>query len=95
MKDRTEYIEKMSARLKEWDAEIQKLEAKAESARADLRDEYLEKVRDLRSKKEEAKGKLNKIRESGDDAWKELRDGLETSWKVLGDSVKSAMEKFK
>ena len=95
MEDRKVYIDKMAAKLKEWDLEVQKLEGKAEMATADVKAKYHQQIKELQVKKEAAQQKLDKIQEAGEGAWEELKDGVEQSWKILGDSVKSAMDKFK
>jgi len=95
MKDRKEYIDQMSAKLKEWDAEIQKLVAKADKAKADIKADYQQELDELRNKREEAQQKLKEIQQAGEDAWEELKDGIEKSWKTLGDSIKSAFRKLK
>ena len=40
MEDRKTYIDKMAAKLKEWDADIQKLEAKTDAVKVDVKAEY-------------------------------------------------------
>ena len=95
MENRKDYIDKMAARLKEWDTEVEKLEAKAETAKADLKASYNQQINELRLKKEEAKIKLEKIQDAGEDAWEELKEGAEKSWKIFEDSVKNAWGKFK
>jgi ABC-type phosphate transport system auxiliary subunit len=95
MENRKEYIDKMAARLKEWDSKIQKLEEKAETVKADVKASYNQQINELRLKKEEAQIKLEKIQDAGEDAWEELKEGAEKSWKTFEDSVKSAWGKFK
>ena len=95
MEDRKSYIGKMAAKLKEWDDEVQKLEAKADKAKADVKAEYRQRIEELQSKKEEAQQKLNKLQEAGEGAWEDLKGGVEQSWKILGDAVKSARSKLK
>ena len=95
MENRKDYIDKMAARLKEWDTEVQKLEAKAETAKADVKASYNQQINELRLKKEEAQQKLKKIQDAGEDAWEELKDGAEKSWKIFEDSVKNAWGKLK
>ena len=95
MENRKDYIDKMAARLKEWDTEVQKLEAKAETAKADVKASYNQQINELRLKKEEAQQKLKKIQDAGEDAWEELKDGAEKSWKIFEDSLKNAWGKFK
>jgi hypothetical protein len=95
MENRKDYIDRMAARLKEWDTELQKLEAKAEVAKADVKASYNQQIKELRLKKEEAQQKLRKIQDAGEDAWEELKEGAEKSWNLFEDSVKKAWGKFK
>jgi multidrug resistance efflux pump len=95
MENRKDYIDKMAARLKEWDTEIEKLEIKAELAKADVKASYNQQINELRLKKEEAHQKLKKIQDTGEDAWEELKDGAEKSWQIFEDSVKKAWDKLK
>jgi hypothetical protein len=95
MENRKEYIDRMATRLKEWDLELQKLEAKASLAKADLKASYNQQIKELRLKKEEAQQKLKKIQDAGEDAWEELKEGAEKSWKIFEDSVKKAWDKLK
>lgn len=95
MEDRKVYIDKMAAKLKEWDAEIQKLEARTETVKADARAKYRQQINELRKKMEETQQKLKQIKEASEGAWEELKDGIENSWKIMGDSIKSAFGKIK
>jgi phage host-nuclease inhibitor protein Gam len=94
MENRKDYIDKMAARLKEWDTEVQKLEVKAETVKADMKASYNQQINELRLKKEEAKLKLKKIQDAGEDAWEELKEGVEKSWNIFEDSIKTAWGKF-
>ena len=58
MSDRTAYIKKMKAKLDEWNADIAKLEAKADGAEADMKIKYNEKIDALKEQREEAAAKL-------------------------------------
>jgi hypothetical protein len=95
MENRKDYIDRMATRLREWDTELQKLEAKAGLAKADVKASYNQQIKELRLKKEEAQLKLKKIQDAGEDAWEELKEGAEKSWKLFEDSVKNAWGKFK
>jgi hypothetical protein len=95
MENRKDYIDRMAARLREWDTELQKLEAKAETAKTDVKASYNQKINELRLKKEEAQLKLKKIQDAGEDAWEELQEGAEKSWKIFEDSEKNAWDKLK
>jgi hypothetical protein len=95
MEDRKTYIDKISARLKEWDDEIRKLEARADILKADTKANFREQIEELNGKKDEAQKKLNQIREADEEAWQELKEGIVKSWETLSDSIKSSLEKFK
>jgi DNA repair ATPase RecN len=95
MSDREVYIEKMAAKLKEWDAKIEKLEIKAKASTTDVKKEYNREIEDLKRQREKVQAKIHKLRESGDDAWDELKAGLEKSWKTLGNAFDGALKKLK
>jgi len=95
MEDRKAYIDKLSAKLKEWDDDILKLEAKVNTASAEAKVKLHEQIKDLKEKKEAARLKFNQIKEAGDDAWAEIKAGTEKSLKTLENSFKNAWKKFK
>jgi hypothetical protein len=95
MENRKEYIDKMAAKLKGWDDEILKLEAKADTAKADLKAEIKHHVEDLKAKKEAALLKLNEIRSKSGDAWGDLKAGTEQALGTVEDSLKKAWARFK
>ncbi|MCE5190962.1 MAG: hypothetical protein LLG08_04275 [Actinomycetia bacterium] len=92
--DREALIDKLTAQLKEWDAEISKLEAKAESSRTDARASLDRQIEELRSKRASAAQKLDGVQHAGEDAWRELASGAERALDDLKDSVKTAVSKF-
>jgi len=95
MSDREVYIEKMAAKLKEWDAKIEKLEVKARNAKADVKKEYDEQIRELKKQRDKVQNRIHKLRESGDDTWDELKTGLEKSWKTLADTFDRVIKRLK
>ena len=95
MSERTEYIDKLAAQLKEWDDDVQKLEAKMKNAEADAKEKYRAQVEDLQQKKEEANRKLSEIKEAGDSAWMELKAGTEKAFETMKNSVKNALSELR
>jgi len=95
MSDRKIYIEKMSAKLKEWDSEIQKLEAKAGMLKADVKDKYQTEINQLSNKRKETQAKLEEIKNSGKESWTDLKDGFESAWRSLDAALKQAVSRFK
>lgn len=94
MSDRDAYVKKMKAKLDEWNADIAKLEAKADGAEADAKIKYNKHIDELQKQRKEAAAKLEELKNSGDDAWEDIKTGLESSWNSLGNAVKSALSRF-
>ena len=88
------YVEKLKAQLDEWSADIDKLEAKAKNAEADLRIKYDQELQQLKAKKQEAKVKLAELIDSSEEAWQELKIGGEQAWEVIRKAFEEARKKF-
>lgn len=87
MENRKEYIEKMTAKLYDWDAEIQQLEAKAKDAAGKVKTELDKQLKELNMEKDAAKQKLNAIQEASQDSWGDVKAVAELSFETLGDSI--------
>ncbi|MBP6940355.1 MAG: hypothetical protein KBB65_01150 [Syntrophorhabdaceae bacterium] len=79
---REAYIEKLAVQLKEWNAQIDGLMAKAEKAKADAGTEYARQIENLNQKKETATKRLEELKGKGEGAWEDVAAGIE---KVLDD----------
>jgi uncharacterized coiled-coil DUF342 family protein len=95
MSTRDEYVRKMHGLLDKMNNEIDELSARAQEARADAREEYEEKIAQLRTRQEEARRKLASLRDSGEGAWQDLKAGVEMAWDVIGEAIDSARSHFK
>jgi len=89
------FEKKLEAQMNEWDAEVEKLKAKAQKAEADAQIEFYKRIEDLKEKRETAKAKLAELKDAGEEAWQDLKTGIDTTWKKLGDAVKAAVDYFK
>lgn len=88
---RDEYVTKMKAQLDIWSAEVERLEAKARAAKADMKITYERRVAELREKRQDVERRLREIREAGEGAWEAVRQGAEDA----GNALKAALEKAK
>lgn len=95
MKTKNEYVAKLQSKLEQWSAEIDKLEAKADAAKASSKVEYNKQVAALKEKRAKAKDKLTELKRSSGDAWEDLKSGVEDAWDALDKSVSKALSKFK
>lgn len=95
MTDRQAYIEKLEAKLKEWDSQISQLSAKAKKVKADIKIDYNEKLDRTKAKRDELADKIQDLRRSSDDAWQAIKDGTDRISSELTktfDDVKSKFE---
>lgn len=95
MSTKDEYVRKMHSRLDRWSAEIDALAAKANVAEAKTRARYHEQVEGLRSKRDDAKVKLEKLQHSSEGAWEDLKAGVELAWDAMRDAMSEAVESAK
>jgi len=77
MENRTEYVERISAQMVEWDVQIDLLKDKAESASSEAKSEYSKAISALKLKRDEAAQKLQGVSSAGDDEWEEIKTGTE------------------
>ncbi len=80
MDERTEYVEKLSAQMVEWDTQIDRLKEKAESATPEEKFEYAKAISAFQLKRDEAAESLQGISVAGDDDWKNMKKGAEQIW---------------
>jgi len=92
---RDDYIKKLQARLDEWNAEIDKLQAKLKSAEADAQAEYREQIEKLEQERSRAQERLKELQQASEDTWQDLKAGAENAWDSMDQAIKSAMSRFK
>ena len=95
MKNREEYIEKMTAQLKEWSRKIDLLEFKARAAKADAKITYEQRIRDMKSKREAVMTRLQELKGAGNEAWESMTTGVEAAWDEFKRAFTEAKDKFK
>lgn len=95
MSDRDAYIEKTKAMLDQWNAQIERMQAKADEAEANAKIEYQKQVEDMQARRDEAEAKLNDLRNASDDAWSDMRAGFDAAWQNLSSAFDTARSRFK
>ncbi|MBN2033628.1 MAG: coiled coil domain-containing protein [Deltaproteobacteria bacterium] len=95
MDKRKAYEEKLDAQLQEWNAQIALLKAKAENAKADVRIDYYKTIDALEHKQDEAKTKLQELKNAGDEAWEIVKAGAEKAWAEVKTAYHEAASRFK
>jgi uncharacterized coiled-coil DUF342 family protein len=95
MSERDAYVAKMKAKLDEWNAEIQKFEARAGAASAEAKLKYEQQVAELKARRDEAARKLRELQDAGAGAWESLREGTEAAWSAMAKAFKDAAARFR
>lgn len=89
------YRQKREAQLKEWGAQINLLEAKAENVGADMRVKHAEAVQELRAKQHAASAELERLGKASGEAWEQVKATADRVWDDLKNGVAEAHSKFK
>ena len=95
MSKRDEYVRALQEKLEEWNAEIDKLTAKATELTADFQNEHKVQIDLLKAKSESARHKIEEIQKAGDIAWEDMKSGAELAWSAMSEAIQSAKSRFK
>lgn len=90
MSKRDEIVAGLQAKLEEWNAEIDELEAKVRRQKARGKVEYYARLADFKAKRDEAAAKLLEVQNASEDAWESLKSGAERIWDDLKQTVQEA-----
>lgn len=80
MDKQTEYVEKLSAQMVEWDTQIELLKEKAENATAEEKYEYSQTIAIVQRKRDQAAEQLLGISVASADEWEDMKAGAEQIW---------------
>lgn len=92
--NRDAYLEKAKAQLDEWNADLDKLEARAREAKADAKIKYDEQITAVRERRDNANQKFAEIQSASEDAWENLKQGAEDAWSSLKEAITKAKSQF-
>ena len=94
MSKRDEYVEKLKVKLDQWNNDLEKLEAKAEHVKDDLKEKYHEEIKVVQEKRGDIKGKLKELISCSENAWEELKVGAEAVGEKLNMAIERVHSKF-
>ena len=95
MGKKDEYFTTMQTELKNWDAEVDKLNAKGVQMSADMRAGYDTQVKAMRADRDLAYSKLEEIRTANESAWEHMQAGVEAAWTSMKNGLTKAAAQFK
>lgn len=95
MTDKDLFIEKMHAKIDEWNAQIDRLTAKSRVAKAEVKEDYQARISKLQHQRDEFRQKIEKAGSVSSSAWQDLKSGLKLAMEAMETSLKSARDRFK
>lgn len=94
MKNRDEYVAKLKAQLREWNADLGRWEAQAKSATEGLKERSQKELEVLKAQRELAMYNLKLLEGASANAWSELRKGADDAWERMQAALSSARTHF-
>ena len=95
MTSRDEFVDKLKAKLDDWNADIDRLESELSSLSGEMQDEVGAQISKLRGHRDEMRTKMGQIHEVSEEAWEEMSRGLDEAWQALAEGFKKAKVKIK
>jgi hypothetical protein len=89
-----EMIDRQAAMLKEWAAQVDKLQAQMQAGNEAGRAQMEQQVAALKTQQAAAEAQLAKLRAANEAAYKDMQQGYERMMKDYGEAVKSAWSRF-
>jgi len=91
---RDAYVQKLKAKLDEWNADVDNLATKAERVDAEAKTECHRRLEDLRTRRMEFEKQIAQLQQAGEGPWEDLKAGLENSWQIFKASFSKAKSEF-
>jgi hypothetical protein len=95
MEEKKSYLKKMAEGLEQLDAKVAELKAKAAKAGEEAKEEIDKKVAELTAKQQEARQKLQELKEAGGEKWESLKGRAEKARDSLEETLTKILAKFK
>jgi uncharacterized protein YicC (UPF0701 family) len=98
METKESYLKKMKEKFDglnyKWNIERNKLEAKTQQAKAEVKKKFEEKLEILHERREQMGQKLDQIDNASEEAWYDIKEGVESAWQSLNEAIKKARSHF-
>ena len=91
---REAYVERLKAKLDEWNSAIDRMGARAREIKAESRVEYEYLLGELKARRGDAQERLSRVGSAAEGVWQELRAGADKAWKELHESFEKFRSRF-
>jgi hypothetical protein len=94
LQEKEEYQEKMEAKLKELDAQIDRMKAEAKESTEEAKAALEKRIQEMEEKREAAGKKLEEVRESSVEAWRNLKSDMDDIMSNLEKRIKEILPPY-
>jgi len=95
MKKHSLYMEKIDAKLTQYNAKLAHMKGKAAEVQVDMKLEYLDQVKNLEKRRDNFVTRHDQLKGASGDKWKDIKVGTEEIWNELEDTFNKAVTRFK
>jgi len=95
MEKRSLYMEKIDAKLTQYNAKLAQLKGKAAEVQVDMKVEYLDQVENLEKQRDEFMKKHGQLKAASERGWEDVKIGTEKAWNELEGAFDKAVTRFK
>lgn len=85
----------METEIKNWDTEVDNLNAKNKQLTDDARAGYDTQIKALRADRDLACEKLKELRTANESAWQHMQSGMDAAWTSVKKSLDKAVAQYK
>ncbi len=89
------YMQKIDAKLLQYNAKLAQMKGKAAEVQIDMKLEYLDQVDKLEKKRDEFMKKHGPLITASEQGWEDVKTGTEKAWKELEEAFDKAANRFK
>jgi hypothetical protein len=86
---------KLESELRQWEAKLEQLRARAKDAQAGIRAEFELQLEALAARQALAQEKLRELSRHGERTWEDLKEGAEKAWADLREALERAASRLK
>jgi len=95
MSNRDVFVEQAQARLNEWGAKINLLNAEAERSKADVKADAYKRIEDLKTMRERLERRVEDVKREAAREWEDLKIGVERAEHDLKTAIEDVSSLFK
>ena len=98
METKDSFLQKMKEKFDDlnykWNIERNKLEAKTQQAKIEVKEKFDEKLKTLQERRQQMRQKLEQIDNASEEAWRDIKEGVDSAWQSLNEAIKKARSHF-